>query len=82
MFLKHKTIQVVDECIIHKDCLHDFEFYDYNPNADKKEKIIIRLRCCECVKAKLNDWDYYRVSVDYWLGFLITHHNQDFTSAT
>lgn len=81
MFLKHTPFQVIDDCVIHQECSHTFQFVRYDHRYDKNEKIIIRLRCDCCYKEKINDWYYYRVSVDYWLGFILTHSMQDFTSA-
>lgn len=81
MFLKTKPIQVIDDCVMHRDVHHDFEFIAYLPLEEQKERIVIRLRCVTCEKAKLNNWDYYRVSSEYWLGFLLEHSQIDFTSA-
>jgi len=81
MFLKHKSIQVIDDCVIHRDVHHEFEFVSYSIKYPPEERIIVRIRCITCNNAKLNGWDYYRVSADYWIGFLLEHKQVDFTSA-
>jgi len=81
MFLKHKPVQVIDDCVIHRDVYHEFEFIRYSREYPPEERIIVRMRCNTCNEAQLNGWDYYRVSPEYWLGFLIEHKQMDFTSA-
>lgn len=81
MFLKNKHIQVLDDCVIHRDVYHEFEFVKYCNCRFKDERIIVRVRCTTCLDSKLNDWDYYRVSSAFWLGFLVEHKQNDFTSA-
>jgi hypothetical protein len=81
MFLKYKSVQVIDDCVFHRDCYHEFEFVNYVPALPKDERIIVRVRCLTCDKVQIHGWDYYRVSVAYWLGFLVEHMQHDFTSA-
>ena len=79
MFLKHKPVHAIDECHIHGDVGHTYEFVRYVPT---KNKIIIRLRCDSCTEVELDEWNYYEVTPQYWLGFLLGNQENDFTGAS
>jgi len=80
MFLKHKSVHARDECPIHgEDTWHTFEFVRYHVS---KNRIVVRLRCDRCHEAEIEDWLYYEVSPQYWLGFLVSHNGNDFTGAS
>jgi hypothetical protein len=79
MFLKHTTVHGQDDCPIHGEAWHEYEFVRYNAS---KNRVVIRLRCLTCKEVKLNEWVYYEVSPQDWLAFLIGNHNNDFTGAS
>lgn len=79
MFLKHISIQVQDDCPIHGEAVHTFEFIKYDA---LKHIVIIRLLCHSCDQAEISEWEYYQVSPQYWTDFLYSHRNNDFTGAS
>jgi len=78
MFLKYKPIKAIDDCVIHRDSIHVFEFIRYCP---MRTTLVVRIRCEVCHKAGINDWEYCEVTPHYWLGFILEHGGNDFTSA-
>ena len=79
MFLKHKPVYAIDDCPVHGQVGHTFEFVRYVPT---KNKIIIRLRCESCTKAKLDGWDYFEITPQVWLSFLLDTTEIDFIGAS
>lgn len=79
MFLKDTTIYAIDDCPIHGETWHEYQFVRYNAS---KHRVVVRLRCCTCKEAKLTEWNYYEVDPDVWLSFLVTNKNNDFTGAS
>ena len=80
MFLKTIRIEVVDDCPIHgEEAWHIYEFVRYDAF---NHKVIIRLRCQYCVDVGFDDWEYFKVTPEYWKDFIFQNDVQDFIGAS